>query len=216
MRIRTLLVIAALTLTGCDRPKQAADSAQKAPTPSAPHAKAAPKVVSPSAVPPAALTEQPGELPLEDLTGIWRVTAVVPDQTSEFTENDTRIVGSLIDVLPDQIRWSYKASDRFASDEVCLGPVAGIIDDAEYAEKARKLVAPAVTRLKAKVPSLSKPHQWLCGDGGSWGDDTEFQKLADGKVAMRWTGGVTLILDRIRKVADNPPPLPPTGAYESE
>jgi hypothetical protein len=205
MRISLSWLIVLLALGGCDRSNPDVDKSEAAAS--------TPAAVAPS---PSSATnaEQPGELPLGDLAGIWRVTGVVPDKGSAFATDDPRIVSSLIDFLPDQIRWSYKASTGFASDDVCMGPVAGIIDDSDYADQARRLIAPSVASVRSSVTGLSRPHQWLCGEGGSWGNDTEFQRLADGKVAMRWTGEVTLILDRVRKVAANPSPLPPSGAYE--
>jgi hypothetical protein len=203
MRISLPWLIVVLALGGCDRSNPDIDKSEVVAS--------TPTVASQS---PVTIAEQPGELLLEDLTGIWRVTRVVPDDGSAFATDDPRIISSLIDILPDQIRWSYKASSGFASDDVCMGPVAGIIDDGEYAGQARRLIAPSVASVRSSVKGLSRPHQWLCGDGGSWGNDTEFQRLADGKVAMRWTGEVTLILHRIRKVAANPSPLPPSGAYE--
>lgn len=202
-----------LALTGCDRLMPARDKAEPAAAASNPETGPGP-APGPASADAAAPVEQAGEVPLDDLTGIWRVTGVVPGKGSAYAADDARIVGSLMDVLPDQLRWSYKASNGFAADDVCLGPVAGIIDDSDYAGVARKLIAPAIARLRAKVSRLSRPHQWLCGDGGSWGEDTEFQQLAAGRIAMRWTGDVTLILERIRRVSTNPAPLPPTGAYE--
>ena len=225
MRTSLLCLIAALALGACDRSKPLAGKSEVAPTTAArvaalpAAAPIAPSAMAPAMAPaaaPMALAEQPRELPMAALTGIWRVTGVVPDQGSAFAADDPRIVRSLIDVTPDQIRWSYKTSSDFASDDVCMGPVAGIIDDREYANKARQLIAPALGKMRASVSGLSRPHQWLCGDGGSWGSETEFQQLAEGRVAMRWTGGVTLILNRVRKIASNPPPLPPTGAYEDQ
>ena len=212
MRTSLLWLIAVLALGACDRTKPEADQAE---APSVAPAAAAP-AATPTAPAPIALAEQPRELPMADLTGIWRVAGVVPDQGSTFALDDPRIVTSLIDILPDQMRWSYKASSNFASDDVCMGPVAGIIDDREYAEKARQLIAPTLGKVRASISGLSRPHQWLCGDGGSWGNDAEFQKFADGRVAMRWIGSVTLILVRVRKVTSNPQPLPPTGAFENQ
>lgn len=212
MRTNLLRLIAVLAVGACDGYKPKADQTE---APAVAPAAAAP-AATPIAMAPIALAEQPRELPMADLTGIWRVGGIVPDRRSTFAADDTRILTSLIDILPDQIRWSYKASSNFASDDVCMGPVAGIIDDREYAEKVRQLIAPTLGKVRASISGLSRPHQWLCGDGGSWGNDAEFQKFADGRVAMRWTGNVTLILDRVRKVSSNPPPLPPTGAYEGQ
>lgn len=214
MRTSQIIPLAApaliLALAGCDRllPWNGKDEAKVDVPATRPAAtdelKAAPE-------PP---VEQPGEVPLDELTGIWRVTGVVPGRQSDFAGDDKRIVGSLMDVLPGQLRWSYTASKGFAGDDVCFGPVPGIIDDSEYAGMARKLIAPAVSRLQEQALQLSRPHQWLCGDGGTWGEETEFQQLGPGRMAMRWRGDVTLIMERVRKVSRNPPPLPPTGAYE--
>ncbi len=218
MRTSILVTLSApaliLSLTGCDRLQswRGGDEA-KVDSPANKPAVPGTRLDKPGAAPGPPVEEQ-GEVPLDDLTGIWRVTGVAPDGKSDFAVDDKRIVGSLMDVLPGQLRWSYTASKAFSSSDVCFGPVSGIIDDDEYAEGARKLIAPAVSRLRGQVLRLSKPHQWLCGDGGTWGEETEFQQLAPGRIAMRWRGDVTLIMERVRKVSRNPPPLPPTGAYE--
>lgn len=211
MRISPIVLIAGLAASACSPPAPEREQAERVDPANSPAAAvtAAPGETS-------ALAEQEGELPQAELAGIWRVTAVVPDQGSPFAADDPRIIGSLVDVLPEQLRWSYTASTAFDSDDLCFGPVAGIVDDGGYAAEVRQQVAPALVRFRAEVAGLSQPHQWLCGDGGEWGNDAAFQRLAENKLAMRWTGEVTLILTRIRKVADTSPPLPPTGAYEAD
>lgn len=209
MRISRSLLIAVIAVCGC-RPA-ASDTEQAA-------APATPPVAGASAAPPPAPasplpSEQAGEIAQAELLGIWRVTGVVPDKGSRFAADDPAITGSLVDILPDQLRWSYTASPRFDSDDLCLGPVAGIIDDPDYGARVRQQIAPALAG--KGMDRLSQPHQWLCGDEGEWGNDAAFQRIGDDRLAMRWNGNVTLLLTRIRKVAANPPPLPPTGAYEA-
>lgn len=209
MRISRLVLLASLAITGCSQPASdsgsaaAGDSVAETPAP------------APSAAAKALPAEQPGEIAQSELLGIWRVTGVVPDQGAKFVADDKAILGSLIDIAPEQLRWSYAASTGFDSDDMCFGPVAGIIDDPAYAATVRGQMAPALVRAGESVTRLSPPHQWLCGDGGDWGGGAAFQRLADDQLAMRWTGGVTLLLTRLRKLPAKAPELPPTGAYEA-
>lgn len=211
MRISRLVLVASLAITGCSQPASdsggagalAGDSVAGTPAP------------APSVVAKAQPAEQPGEIAQGELLGIWRVTGVAPDQGAKFAADDKAIIGSLIDIAPEQLRWSYAASTGFDSDDMCFGPVAGIIDDPAYAGTVRGQMAPALARAGESVTRLSPPHQWLCGDGGDWGGDAAFQRLADDRLAMRWTGGVTLLLTRLRKLPARAPELPPTGAYEA-
>lgn len=207
MRISRLVLAASLAIVGCSPP--ASESGTSAPA-------GAPVAATPAPVPSDALpAEQPGEIVQADLTGIWRVTGVVPDRGAKFAADDKAILGSLVDIAPEQLRWSYAASQDFDSDDVCFGPVAGIIDDPAHARTVRGQIAPALAGVGKEVTRLSQPHEWLCGDGGEWGGDAAFQRLADDRLAMRWTGGVTLVLSRLRKLPAKAPALPPTGAYEA-
>lgn len=210
MRIRILWPVLgpvlALAAAGCDR---------FAPEPEAAGSAAPATVASPKAAPPPPLAETPGEIPIGEMTGIWRVAGVVPDKGSEFVADDPRINGSLLDITTEHIRWSYKASPSFRADDLCMGTVAGLIDDGDYADKTRQMLAPAVADSRTAKARLSQPHQFLCADGGDWGNETEFQRIADDRMVMRWDGGVTLVLDRVRKIDEDPVPLAPTGAYEA-
>lgn len=213
MRISRLVLVTSLVLNlvtaGCSQPASdsgsaaAGDAAAETPAP------------APSAAARSLPAEQPGEIAQGELVGIWRVTGVVPDAGATFAADDKAILGSLIDIAPEQLRWSYAASTGFDSDDMCFGPVAGIIDDPAYASAVRGQLAPALARAGEGVTRLSPPHEWLCGDGGDWGGDAAFQRIADDRLAMRWTGGVTLLLTRLRKLPAKAPELPPTGAYEA-
>lgn len=200
MRLSYALVL--LALAACDR--TADKPAQKPPKTTVAPEKPAP--------PPAQVSEDLGEVGIEALTGVWRVTGVVPDAGAKYAANDKRIVGSLVDIFPDEMRWSYKTTADFPAADVCLGPVSAVIAEREFAAKARALLAPAIGNAR----KVHKPHQWLCGDGGNWGDDAEFQPFDDGKMAMRWRGGVTLLLERVKRPDSNPPATAPTGAFPGE
>ncbi|MBB4860330.1 hypothetical protein HNO88_003673 [Novosphingobium chloroacetimidivorans] len=88
----------------------------------------------------------------------------------------------------------------FAPREMCLGPVSGLIASAEIAEEARPALRRALLRVATATKRLSRPHQWLCGDGGSWGDDAEFQVVGEDRMVMRWPGDLTLTLERVRRI----------------
>ena len=196
----SLLAIAALA-AGCD--ERGRETAEPPPSVAAAPAKSSA---------PAAPREEAGEVQLDALLGIWRVVGVAPGPAATFGVDDARIVGSLMDVQPAALSWSYKASAAFAPKDLCLGPVSGMTANAEAAARARALLASAVARQPGA--RLSRPHAWLCGDGGSWGDDADFQVLGPDRIAMAWPGDLVLTLERIRRVAKDPPPLPPTGAFQ--
>lgn len=203
MRASLFLTVAlAVVIISCDR----APPTEKPADPAKP-------VAAKPAPAPAPPVESPDEIQLAALTGVWRVVSVEPGPAAKFAKDDARIVGALMDVFPEQLSWSYKPSPAFSGSDVCVGPVSGVIEEGEFASRTRKLLAPAIARVKERLRH-SRPHQWLCGDGGSWGDDAEFTALGDGRMAMRWPGDLTLILERIKRPPSNPPPLPPTGAYE--
>lgn len=212
MRISRLVLVATLAIAGCSAPAREADTATADTGAAAP---APPPPVAAKAMP----AEQPGEIPQDQLLGIWRVTGVMPGAGSSFAKDDPAIIGSMVDITSEALRWSYAASAAFDSKDVCFGPVAGIIDDPAYAERVRQQIAPALGADPASVTRLSAPHEWLCGDGGTLGSagggDAPFQRLAEDRLAMRWTGDVTLILTRVRKLPAKAPELPPTGAYEA-
>lgn len=213
MRISRLVLVASLATilvtAGCSQPASNHGGAGTA------AGDAAAETPAPSAVTAALPAEQPGEIAQGELLGIWRVTGVVPDAGAKFAADDKAILGSLIDIAPEQLRWTYAATQGFDSDDMCFGPVGGIIDDPAYAGTVRRQLAPALAQAGNGVTRLSPPHEWLCGDGGDWGGDAAFQRIADDRLAMRWTGGVTLLLTRLRKLPVKAPELPPTGAYEA-
>lgn len=199
--MRASFAFALLALAACDR------------TPDKPVQKPPEKQAAPAKLPPAsAPSEDLGEVGIGALSGVWRVTGVIPDKGAKFGADDKRIMDSLIDIAPEQMSWSYKASADFPATDVCLGPVSAVIVESEFAARARKLLAPALRASR----NVYKPHQWFCGDGGDWGDETEFQPLGDGKMAMRWRGDVTLLLDRIKRPDPDAPVPPPTGAFPGE
>ena len=154
------------------------------------------------------------ELELESLLGVWRVTGVVPDPGATFAPDDPRVVGALMDVYPEKLSWSYQPSADFAPSDLCLGPVAGLIANAEVAGETRAMLTQAIGRSNKGGGGVSAPHAWLCGDGGSWGNEAEFQTVGEERMAMRWPGDITLVLERIRRTSSEPPDLPPTGAFE--
>jgi hypothetical protein len=92
--------------------------------------------------------------------------------------------------------------------------VPGLIANSEIADEVRAELRPTLRRAGAEDGYLSRPHHWLCGDGGVWGDEAEFQMIGRDRMAMRWPGDLTLVLERVRRASGNPPLLPPTGAFE--
>lgn len=202
----SLPVALALALAGCGK-QTPAPAAQSSETPAlATEAVPAKPLASPS--------EDRDEIQLESLAGVWRVTEVVAGKDARFAANDPRIVGSLMDVFPENVSWSYLPDKAFAPSDLCLGPVSGIIDNAEVAAEVRAALAPALATASDGANQISRPHQWLCGDGGNWGEDAEFQTIGTDRMAMRWPGDLTLVLQRVRRASSDPPPLPPTGAFQ--
>jgi hypothetical protein len=169
---------------------------------------------APNALPAPTPIENSEEVQVESLLGVWRVVAVLPGAAAAFKTDDPRIVGALMDVYSDKLSWSYQASGEFSPTDLCLGPVSGVIANPEIADEVRAELGPARRRFGTEAGGLSRPHHWLCGDGGSWGDEAEFQVVGRDRMAMRWPGGLTLVLERIRRASGEPPPLPPTGAFE--
>jgi hypothetical protein len=208
MRARLPLLLA-LALVACRR------DAPASPTPEpSPQAAQRPPAPAPDAGPAAPPGEGAEEVQLGSLLGIWRVVAVLPGAGATFAADDPRIVGALIDVYPERLAWSYLASKDFSPTDLCLGPVSGLIADAAIAGDVRTALAPALRRTGTDPGHLSRPHRWLCGDGGEWGDEAEFQVIGRDRMAMRWPGDLTLVLERIRRASGDPPALPPTGAFE--
>jgi hypothetical protein len=207
MRI-SLPVALALALAGCG--KQAQAPAVQPSEKSADVAATADTVTRP-AMPP---VEDPDEVQLESLAGVWRVIGVMPGKSARFAADDRRIVGALMDVTPETLSWSYHPDEAFAPEDLCLGPVSGIIAHAEIAQEIRGLLAPALAAARQGRARVSRPHHWLCGDGGSWGEDAEFQVIGEDQMAMRWPGDLTLVLERIKRISSGPPDLPPTGAFQ--
>ena len=208
MRGRIALLIA-LTLVACRQDEPASPSPEKRP-PAARRAAPGAPAARPAAVP----SELGEEVQLETLLGVWRVVEVLPGDSATFKADDPRIVGSLMDVYLERLSWSYQPGADFSPDDLCLGPVSGLIANSEIADEVRAELAPAVRRTVTVGVRLSRPHQWLCGDGGSWGDEADFQVVGTEWMAMRWPGDLTLVLERIRRAPVDPPPLPPTGAFE--
>lgn len=205
MRARGLVLVLAFAAGGCQ------DRGGDAATPQA-TAASAPANVAVARARPASPSEHPDEVQLDALLGVWRVVGVVPGPAAKFAQDDPRIVGALMDVQSAALSWSYKPDPAFAPRDLCLGPVAGMIDGLAAASAARGRLAEAIGR--NAVSRLSRPHAWLCGDGGSWGDDADFQVLGPDRIAMTWPGDLAFTLERIRRVAKDPPPLPPTGAFQ--
>jgi len=205
----SLALLIALTLVACRQDEPASPAPEK----SRPAARQiAPRPPDPR--PAVAQSEFGEEVQVETLLGVWRVIEVLPGPHARFKADDPRIVGSLMDVYLEKLSWSYEPSADFVPADLCLGPVSGLIANTEIADEVRAELAPAVRRAVTDGVRLSRPHQWLCGDGGSWGDEAEFQVIGAERMAMRWPGDLTLVLERIRRAPANPPPLPPTGGFE--
>lgn len=158
--------------------------------------------------------ERSTEVQTDELLGTWRVVAVVPDTGSAFAHDDPRVMGALMDLYAEKLGWSYLPAKDFAPADVCLGPVAGLATRAADAQAIRESLAPARAAAKVADPLLSRPHRWLCGDGGEWGGEAGFQVLGADDMAMRWPGGISLLLQRIQRASSDPPDLPPIGASE--
>lgn len=202
MRADARLALAlGLALLGCEREaREAAPSA----TETVPGAVAIPTPIR---------EELPGEVQAEDLFGTWRVVGVVPDAGSTYARNDPRITGALMDIYAEKLGWSFLPDKGFRPEEVCLGPISGLATQSADAGAIRADLAPALATVKPGR-RLSRPHRWMCGDGGEWGGEAGFQLAGRDEMAMRWHGGVSLLLHRIQRASKVPPGLPPTGAYE--
>src|SRR5688500_19111342 len=189
----SLPVALALAAAACGRQAQAPDAQ--------PSEAAADAVAEATPTRKPALPAQPiedgDEVQLTSLVGIWRVAGVVPGKSAEFVADDPRIVGALMDVFPDKLSWSYHPDKAFAPRDLCLGPVSGIIADPAIAGEVRAELAAA----RFGGNRMSRPHQWLCGDGGSWGEDAEFQTIGEDRMALRWPGDLTLVLACVRRAS---------------
>ena len=205
MRIKPFLTLALVfALAACDRGAEAQapvvrDSVAEAPA----HVRAGSRR--------AAAVEDGREVQPEEMFGTWRVTGVVPDAGSDFARDDPRVMGALMDLYEEKLGWSYLPGKGFAPNDTCLGPVSGRATGRD-AQALRAELAPVP--VSGPAPRISAPHRWMCGDGGEWGGEAAFRLSGPDDMAMRWPGGVTLVLHRIQRASKDPPALPPTGAYE--
>lgn len=194
MRVPAFILLATfLLVAGCDKLPWSKKEKEK---PAAPPVVSAPKG---SKLPPP--ESMPKEIQLEMLRGVWRVTGVAPVQGSSYARDDKRIMGSLLDIYPEQMNWSYRASADVSGDDMCLEPVSGVIADKAASDEVRRDFAPALAQFRIAPAIPGPPHEWLCGDGGSWDEDgkADFMAVDSAHFVMRWHDRAILSMERIRR-----------------
>lgn len=194
MRVPVFLLLApCLLAAGCDKLPWA--KKEKMEPPSRPSVSAPKDAKLP---PPEAM---PREIQLEMLQGVWRVMGVAPLSGSSFERDDKRILGSLLDIYPEQMNWSYRASAEVSGEDMCMEPVSGVIAEKAAADAVRRDFAPALAQFRIAPAIPGPPHEWLCGDGGSWDEDgkADFMGVDSAHLVMRWHDRAILLMERIRR-----------------
>lgn len=194
MRVPAFVLLSSVVLVaGCDRLPWAKKDKDKPVTGQVASSPGEPKQPPPPAM--------PREIQIGMLEGVWRVTGVAPTPGSRFERDDKRIMGSLLDIYPEQMNWSYRASPEVSGEDMCLEPVSGVIAEKAAAEEVRRAFAPALAQFRIAPATPGPPHEWLCGDGGSWDEDgmADFMAVDSAHLVMRWHGGGILLMERIRR-----------------
>lgn len=188
-RLAATAVIGVLLLAGCKPPPDTA---------------AADSIASGGAVAtsaPAAATPARGQtLATKDLIGSWRVNRVLlaPGKVQAYATDDPAIVGAVLAIGTDQLRWAQTDGTDFTTDDVCTGPALSIVVDEGAAQAAATPVLAAFAAAQLLKPE-AKPMIWACTQGGQWGpagSNFMFASPDGQQIVLQWYDNLILLLER--------------------
>jgi len=140
---------------------------------------------------------------IKSLAGLWRVARVDVDpvEPQDFTRDDPRLLGSLLEITPEQLAWTYRADATFPDAGICTQPFAGPIEASTADRQLRPKFIAAVNRLLPGQTLSGKPHEFECMGGGRFGPGTvgtsNFYSLGPDRLVTDWSGGTVLLMDRL-------------------
>jgi hypothetical protein len=187
MPVLALLAVACGPATAPDPP-----AARATPTP----------VARPQAVPTVAASPTPAVSPATVLSvattaGLWRVAAA--DGTPP------RGAGSLLEIAPEQMAWSYRTADGFNGSDLCDRPYVGPLSAATADAMLRPRFARALARLRPHMALGPVPYEIECTGGGRWGPGqigtAHLYALDRDHLLMSWYDDSVLLLARQRVAA---------------
>ncbi len=199
------LMLAALLISACDR---------KADAPKEDDASAGNSASNTAAPAPGGAKEGdaglersiPDEITVEQLQGSWKVEAILAlDRTRKTASRKVKepMEGAIVDIYPEQLRWSYMPQKSEGSDDFCEEPVSGIIIQKAAREQADQFFAPALELLKIDPAKTGNPHEWMCAGGGQWGlsesSGALFLPLGVDEGLMGWHDGRILRMKRMAR-----------------
>lgn len=165
-------------------------------------------VTRPQAMPTTAASPTPAALPnpaaspapalsVATAAGLWRVAAA--DGTPP------RGAGSLLEIAPEQMAWSYRTADGFNGSDLCERPYVGPLSAATADAMLRPRFARALARLRPHMALGPVPYEIECTGGGRWGPGqigtAHLYALDRDHLLMSWYDDGVLLLARQRVAA---------------
>lgn len=150
----------------------------------------------------------PREITVKELQGSWKVVSIsASSHTKKAVARRLKqpMRGAIVDIYPEQMRWSFMPQKSEGSNDFCEEPVSGIIIQPVARERADAFFAAALKSMKLASAATGNPHEWLCAAGGKWGlsesSGALFLPLARGEMLMGWHDGRILRLKRMGRAA---------------
>ena len=135
---------------------------------------------------------------IDAIAGRWKVL----ESKGGTSQAAGQITGAIAEFYPESLRWSYRPKGAKGLNQLCREPVIAPLEKPAAKSALADDLEPLIDR-SIKQAEGSTAQQILCAAGGDWGPKSgaDFIILSDGRIAMRWHGGASIILERMVQAA---------------